>query len=196
MEYEQPIEDFMQYTNKNGVNFVASKPKNLDLEPWFDDMIERYGLKTLTSMFPYVTLVVDKETGMLKTWKPCSYNARVTNAFHVLLAEELDKQNEETIKEEYDINLERHFPKQDKKIDRNIGFDTANIIAKDTDGYTIDCENMPEFVTVKAIPKGWHPNRDANGNYKSAKQQLYPIYGYYNNYSYLPQYQTFTQYPR
>lgn len=196
MEYEQPIEDFMQYTDKQGINYVASKPQDLNLEPWFNDMIERYGLQTLTTMFPYVTLVLDKSTGMLKPWQPCNYNARITNAFHVLYAQERDSKPVEEKQDEYELNLTRHFPQKDPPIERNIGFEAEKMIAGEGDGYSIDYEHMPETVALPPQPKNWHPNKDANGNYRSPKPQI-PLYtGYYNNYSsYLPQYQTFTQYP-
>ena len=90
MGYEQPIESFMQYTDKNGINYVSSMIDK-EIEPWFNEMVENYGLQTLTKMFPYITLVVDDKTGMLKPWTSCTYNARITNAFHLLLAQAQDK---------------------------------------------------------------------------------------------------------
>lgn len=189
--YEQPIEDFIQYTDIHGITYVASKPN--DLEPWFDEMIERHGLPNLTHMFPYVTLVLDKETGMLKTWKPCNYNARVTNAFHILLAQELDKRYQQDNQQEFPLDLERFFPKVDIPEERNIEYDIDNILLKDNELYEMT-NDLPEYITIKNPPPNSHPNKDSYGNYRVPKSN-FPSYAYRYN-SYLPQYSTFgNRYP-
>ena len=63
MTYQYPIEKLMQYTDKNGIKYVSVYPKDLDIEPWFNSMIENYGFENLTKMFPYVVLHLDTETG-------------------------------------------------------------------------------------------------------------------------------------
>lgn len=193
--FDQPIEDTIQYTDRFGRSYVASHPK--DLEPWFNDMIERYGLKVLTQMFPYVTLVLDKETGMLKTWQPCSYNARVTNAFHLLLAQELDQKSATDSQEEFPLDLERFFPKVDIPEERTLEYDLDKVIEKDSDRYAMDYEGLPEYIPIYMPQPGAHPNKDSYGNYRSPKQSI-PNYNWYNRpqyNSYLPQYYTFDQYP-
>ena len=193
--YEYPIEDFMQYTDRAGRSYVASQPK--DLEPWFDDMIERYGLRTLTQMFPYVTLVLDHNTGMLTTWQPCRYNARVTNAFHLLLAQELDQKSVQDSQEEFPLDLERFFPKVDVPEEKTIEYVLDDILEKESDRYGMEYDSMPEYINIWMPPTGSHPNKDQYGNYRAPKSniQSYNWYRpqYYN--SYLPQYYTFTQYP-
>lgn len=193
--YTQPIEDFLQYTDRNGRTYVASKPK--DLEPWFDDMIERYGIEQLTSMFPYVTLVLDQETGMLKTWVPCKYNAKVTNAFHILLAQKMDKRYVSDNKEEFALDLEKYFPKEDKPECKYIEYDMNGVIESGNEGYEIDYNSIPLCINVTPPPPNSHPNKDRYGNYRTPKPKSYGYYNYYNYnpYSYLPQYQTFQQTP-
>lgn len=190
--YNQPIEEFTQYIDRNGVVYVSSKPK--DLEPWFNDMIERYGLYQLVSMFPYVTLVLDTNTGMLKTWAPCNYNAKVTNAFHILLAKQTDERYKNDTQEEFALDLEKYFPKEDIPEYRYIEYNKDDIIESDKDRYGIDYDSMPDSICIKPPPPNSHPNKDNYGNYRTAKPTI-QTYGYYNPYSYLPQYQTLQQYP-
>lgn len=193
--YEAPIEEFIQYTDRKGNNYVASKPK--DLEPWFNDMIERYGLNVLVNMFPYVTLVIDQETGLLKTWNSCRYNAKITNAFHILLAKKMDEKYNEDNQEEFALDLERFFPKVDTVEEKNIEYNKESII-EDTPktGYSIDYEHMPDQIKIQSPAPNSHPNKDAYGNYRSPKPPI-QSYNWNNNqyYSYLPRYQTFNQFP-
>ena len=193
--YNQPVEDFIQYTDRNGKNYIASKPN--DLEPWFNDMINRYGLETLCNMFPYVTLVLDTNTGMLQTWVPCKYNAKVTNAFHILLAQKLDERYVSDNQEEFALDLEKYYPKKDKVEDHYIEYDMNTVLETDKDRYNMDLMNMPEYITIASPPPNSHPNKDARGNYRTPNSQVNYMgyYNYSNPYSYLPQYQTFQQFP-
>ena len=195
--FDKPIEDIVQYTDRFGKSYVASHPH--DLEPWFNDMIERYGLRVLTQMFPYMTLVLDKDTGMLKTWQPCNYNARVTNAFHLLLAQELDQNYSRDSQEEFALDLERFFPKTDIPEERTLEYDLNSVIEKDSDRYAIDYDGMSDNILIYMPHPGAHPNKDSYGNYRAPKSNI-PNYNWnwynrpqYN--SYLPQYYTFNQYP-
>ena len=194
----QPIEEFMQYTDKQGNTYVASPPQDSSLEPWFNDMVERYDLYQLTQMFPYVTLIVDPDTRMLKPWTTCSYNAKVTNAFHILLAQAKDSQMGEYGLE----NLEQCFSDVSDE-PRNINAPAPEkIIMTDKDGYQINYNNLPNYVIIEPL-RNWHPNKDPYGNYKRSNYHYYdypytPYPGGFvpiNNYSYLPSYQTFTMYP-
>lgn len=194
--YDQPVEDFIQYTDRNGKNYIASKPN--DLEPWFNDMIKRYGLETLTKMFPYVTLVLDKNTGLLQTWMSCNYNAKVTNAFHILLAQKMDKRYVSDTQEEFALDLEKYFPKKDKVEDHYIEYDLNSVLESEKDLHSLDFDSMPEYITIASPPPNSHPNKDSRGYYRTPNSQVNYL-GYYNAYSnpysYLPQYQTFQQFP-
>lgn len=201
-----PNEKLQQYTDRQGINYVACYPSD-DLEPWFQEMIERYGLEMLVQMYPYQTLVLDPKTGFLRTYYPCRYNAKITNAFHLQLAK-LRNSNQVTFKdadqEWYSLRLAEAFPDHDDPEVRDVSPPTSSsFVATEEDGYGLNLGNLPESIPLKAV-SGWHPNRDANGNYMSAQQYNvgpynpywspytpYPGgYNYYPNNTYLPQYRT------
>lgn len=192
--YSYPVEEFVQYTDRNGKNYIASKLN--DLEPWIQDMVEKYDLEQLTRMFPYITLVLDPNTGMLKPWTPCNYNAKVTNIFQVLLAQKEDKRFVSDTQEEFSLDLEKYFPKKDIPETRYIEYDLSHIIENEKDLYPLDLTHMPEYITIFSPPPNSHPNKDSRGNYRTPNSQFnYMINPYYNPYSYIPQYQTFQQFP-
>lgn len=191
----RPIEDFIQYINSEGTVFIAIPPQDSDLEPWFNEMVDCYGLEQLTQIFPYVTLVLDEDTGILKPWKECSYNAKVTNAFHILLQKKKDEESQCYGLE----NLEKCFPIVDEKPQMINPPTDKDIIMSDKDGYRFDYTKLPEYIIIEPL-KNWHPNKDAYGNYMSPYHQYYnnyttPYPGGFNNYSYLPNLRTFDVYP-
>ena len=206
MSFDKPIENIIQYTDKKGINYVASSPRDMDLEPWFDQMIESYGLFQLAKMFPYITLVLNTETGLLEPCQPVRYNAKVTNGFHLMLAKERDE-NPEKYATEFKLHLEDAFPDHDEPEVRDVEFPGIDkFLLREEDGFGIDNEKLPESVSFKPI-KNWHPNRDANGNYMTGSYyNPYGPMGYQSGYqnpyamntpsylpSYLPSYQS--QYP-
>lgn len=194
MSITQPIEEIDQFIDSDGRVYVSSKISD-DLEPWFEDMISRYGLEKLIYMFPYVTLVLDNNTGFLKPWKPCSYNARVTNAFHIKWAKE---KNNMALESEYGLSLSKYYPKEDEPVIRDIGINVSRIIMNKNELFSPNYDSMPEIIRIDPMPKNWHPNRDSNGNYLSYLNYVQRPYQYNNipKYSsYLPNYRTFTSYP-
>ena len=170
-----------QYRDYNGNILVAGYPIDDNLEPWFNDMIEQYGLVKLCEMYPYQIIIKD-ESGEFKPAVDCTYNALVTNGFHMRLA----MQNDALIEREgYRLRLADAYPDHDEPVVRDIAPPTADkIIEKEEDGYRIDYEHMPEQVTLKA-PEGFHPNKDANGNYMANPKVSSNNWGYWgNNYGY------------
>jgi hypothetical protein len=113
-------------------------------------------------MFPYQPIVQD-ENGQFRPEKPCSYNAMVTNGFHLKRAMNIDKVPYET--EEYKLKLEEAFPDHDEPVVRDIAPPTEEqMVAKEGDGYGLNLNELPETVNLE-VPQGWHPNKDRNGNY-------------------------------
>lgn len=193
-----PRERLQQYTDLQGRNYVACYPQDVEAEPWFRDMIEQYGLERLTQLFPYQTLVLDPETGFLKTYNPCSYNARLTNGFHLLAAILRDSGDQEQMRV-FGLKLAEAYPDHDEPEVRDISPPTASVlVATEQDGYGLKLDNLPETIPIQAV-RGWHPNRDVNGNYMAPQQYTasywnpYPGgYSYFDNqpnpYTYLPKY--------
>lgn len=78
------IKDLIGFEDEFGNSYVGIMP-DIELEPWFNGMIEEYSLNTLMQMYPYQDLMVDKETGLLiPVNQRCPYNAKLTNCFHVI----------------------------------------------------------------------------------------------------------------
>lgn len=195
--FEQPIEEYEQFIDSDGVVYVATKISD-NIQPWFDYMIERHGLSNLIQMFPYVTLVIDQRNGLLQPCYPCKYNAKITNNFHIKWAKEMKNKAHELKLNEYSLNLTQYFPKENQPIIRDIGIDTSRLITTQSDLFTPDYNSLPDVVHFSSLPTNWHPNRDSNGNYLSARMSNNQ-YNYYNipryTSSYLPSYRTFTSYP-
>lgn len=94
----EPIEKkyIIGYTNKLGQDYVGVAP-DFEKEPWFNELIQKYGLENLCKKYPYQPLKVDKETALLV---PALNNfsnplAKLTNCFHVIYHMRKDKQNEQ-----------------------------------------------------------------------------------------------------
>ena len=150
-----------QYKDRTGKIWVASYPVDESSEPWLNEMIDQYGLEKLCEMYPYQIITMDA-SGEFKPAVDCTYNAMVTNWFHIRLAMKKD----ESEPEEYRLRLADAYPDHDEPVVRDIAPPAAEkIIEKDEDGYRIDYEHMPEEVTIKGPGPGFHPNKDANGNY-------------------------------
>lgn len=199
-------ERVQQYTDHQGRNYVACYPQDVEADHWFHDMIEQYGLERLVQLFPYQTMVLDPETGLLKTYYPCSYNARLTNGFHLLAAISRDSGNQEQMRV-VGLKLAEAYPDHDDQEVRDVSPPTASVlVATEQDGYGLKFDDLPETISVQAV-RGWHPNRDSYGNYMTPQQftasywNPYPGgYSYFANqtnpYTYLPRYNTVnTQYP-
>jgi hypothetical protein len=193
-----PKERLQQYTDLQGRNYVACWPQDVEAEPWFQDMLESYGLETLTRLFPYQTLVLDPETGFTRTYNPCSYNAKLTNGFHLLAAKLRDAGGDPNQLREYGLKLAEAYPDHDEPEVRDISPPTSSVfVATEQDGYGLKLNDLPETIKLEAI-RGWHPNRDANGNYMSPQQYTSPYWNPYpggfnyfanqNPYSYMPSY--------
>ena len=193
-----PNERLRQYTDRNGHTYVACFPDE-DSEPWFQKMIDEYGLLQLVDLFPYQTLVLNPETGFTETSQPCRYNAKITNGFHLLLAQLRDTLPPPESFEGYKLRLAEAYPDHDEPEVRDVSPPTpSDFVQTEQDGYQLNLEDVPETIKLPAV-KGWHPNRDASGNYLSAQQYQYSWNPYYNPYpggfnpysqgTYLPTYQ-------
>ena len=210
--YTYPVENFIQYMDSNGINYVAIAPRDMNTEPWFNEMLEKYDLEYLTKQFPYIPLLLNQQTGLLyPADENCTYPPKVTNNFHILLAKKRDSQinNPDSLVEDkntktYKLDLEKAYPKETKQEPRNIQLKTEDCISKPEDGIALDNNKIPEKIEIPKI-NNWHPNRDSNGNYQSPAQfrlnntYSYPYYNYIQNgsyKSYLPKYANYNdQYP-
>lgn len=197
-----PKERLQQYTDKQGRNYVACVPQDAGLEPWFQEMVEAYGLERLTQAFPYQTLVLDPETGFTRTFAPCSYNAKLTNAFHLLAAQLRDSGSTDQ-DGNYGLRLAEAYPDHDEPEVRDVSPPVpSNFVATEQDGYRMQLDQLPESVPIETV-KGWHPNKDAYGNFMSPQQfamaywNPYPGgYSYFANQpTYLPRYMRDDQFP-
>lgn len=198
-----PKERLQQYTDRQGRNYVACFPQDTGLEPWFQDMVEAYGLERLTQAFPYQTLVLDPETGFTRTYCPCSYNAKLTNAFHLLAAQLRDAGYTNDPEREYSLRLAEAYPDHDDPEVRDVSPPTTStFVATEQDGYGMHLDAMPETIPLQAV-RGWHPNKDANGNFMSPQQYAAsywnPYPGGFNYFAqqstYLPRYMSDDQFP-
>lgn len=94
-----PVEDLFGYTNIAGEDFIGVAP-DISIETWFNSMIEQYGLEQLVQMYPYQPMKVNKETGIIEPInQDCTYNARVTNCFHVLYQRRRDKMIQQSVQQ-------------------------------------------------------------------------------------------------
>ena len=94
-----PVEDLFGYTNIAGEDFIGIAP-DITIETWFNSMIEQYGLEQLIQMYPYQPMKVNKETGIIEPInQDCTYNARVTNCFHVLYQRRRDKMIQQSVQQ-------------------------------------------------------------------------------------------------
>lgn len=95
----EPVEDLFGYTNMAGEDFIGIAP-DIAIETWFNDLIAQYGLEQLVQMYPYQPMKVNKATGIIEPInQDCTYNARLTNCFHVLYQRRRDKMIQQTVQQ-------------------------------------------------------------------------------------------------
>ena len=129
--YEGCIDELEQYKDKNGRVWVSLKIKDDKIKKWIEDCLSKYSLQQLTSYYPYIVLVLDKNTGRVVPQVKGIGDARYTNYFHILAAKESDNKLEDYVgfkiedyfdtlgsyhkKESYIENIERRLVEGDKE---------------------------------------------------------------------------------
>lgn len=95
VERVEPIEDLVNYRDKQGNEYVAVSI-DFEKENWVNTLIQQYGLKRLCEMYPYQPMRVDKKTGLIVPINPCDYQAKATNLFHIIYHMKLDEAQEQS----------------------------------------------------------------------------------------------------
>ena len=193
------------YEDRNHVKYIAYKESQFSTEDlnWFYNLQNSMSLDELVKQFPYVVLVYDNDTGSVVEKYPCEYNGALTNNFHIAYAKYLDKKAQNEEKDTYSLNIKSIYNnKPDSQA--SIGFNEDNIIQNPNEGFIIDNDKIPDKIEIAPLPKNYHPNKDANGNYMAGPIQQYQQQFVYNPSStyipsaypqYINQYRTYNNDP-
>lgn len=169
-----------QIQDINGQYYVAVSPECDGQQEWFNYMLNTYDLYSLVTMFPYVVLKLDENSGRVYQTVQTNYNARVTNGFHVLYVYNMQRHSDygfgmnfvftDGSNDAYGLNLESAYHKEPEKVEYTIGLNPENIVYdvnNDPGAYAIDNDKLPDEIVFDYLPEGWNPNKDAYGRYKT-----------------------------
>lgn len=148
------------YQNDAGEWYYGIMPRDLNDEPWFNQMIADEGLDNLVKEYPYQPMYIDEDTGLLTPVdRTCPFNARVTNCFHIIYQIRMDKmrraQAEEIRKQQMQIEQQRAKIMQQEQMKMQQQAQQMQQESNDFNGISIENLFTPDnFVRKPVIPKG------------------------------------------
>ena len=173
-------DNVQQIQDVNGQYYVAVSPECDGQQDWFNYMLNTYDLYSLVTMFPYVVLKLDENSGRVYQTVQTNYNARVTNGFHVLYVSNMQRHMQygfganlvvtDNSNNTYALNLESAYHKEREVVEYTIPMNPEKMVYdvnNDPTAYSIENDKLPEEIVFEYLPEGWNPNKDAYGRYKT-----------------------------
>ena len=159
-----PMEKIVQFVDIYGNVFVALDPEvNINHKMFIEKTIKEKGLDMAVIMYPYVPLKLENRILVPVSNENATYDARITNNFHIMKA----KMNDVS----FELHLQDIYSNKEEKEPLIVSMNKDNAVINDNEGIGItpNDKRSEDPIMIKQVTN-WHPNRDANGNYMSAQQ--------------------------